>query len=319
VDETLGEADGVWMVDGAERPKQGEPAVGGARPWCGHVGKVDKGQAGVCAASASRQGSPWLDRRLSLPDAWCDAAHRERWTKGGIPEATCCTTKPALALERLQAAGGAGTRRVRWVACDEACGRDTAFLDGVAAVPRWSCAEVPHETPRWLQRPATAVPAWSGRGRRPRKARLVPGEAAPQRVAQLAAALPPEAWQPFLIKEGSTGPRVAACALQRGGAGRAGLPGPDVWLVLRRGVGEHPERKVSLSNAPAHTPVAVRVRVAGRRWPIETAFEERKGGWGLDHDEVRSWLGWQHHMTLCLLAHHCLVRARMRVKKGRRP
>jgi SRSO17 transposase len=53
------------------------------------------------------------------------------------------------------------------------------------------------------------------------------------------------------------------------------------------------------------------------RWPIETVFEESKGGLGLDHYEVRSWLGWHHHMTLCLLAHHFLVRARLRLKKGR--
>jgi len=75
-----------------------------------------------------------------------------------------------------------------------------------------------------------------------------------------------------------------------------------VWIVLRRAVGEQPELKVSLSNAPAHTPVAALVRVAGMRWPIETVFEESKGGLGLDHDEVRSWLGWHHHMTLVMLA-----------------
>ena len=74
--------------------------------------------------------------------------------------------------------------------------------------------------------------------------------------------------------------------------------------------GSSPELKVYLSNAPAHTPVTALVRVAGMRWPIETAFEESKGGLGLDHYEVRSWLGWHHHMTLCLLAHHFLVRAR---------
>src|SRR5262249_491445 len=80
----------------------------------------------------------------------------------------------------------------------------------------------------------------------------------------------------------------------------------------------NPELKVYLSNAPTHTPVAALVRVAGMRWPIETAFEESKGGLGLDHYEVRSWLGWHHHMTLCLLAHHFLVLARHRVKNGRR-
>ena len=317
VDETLGEADGVCIVDGSDFPKQGEHSVGVARQWCGRLGKVENCQAGVFAAYASRKGYTLLDRRLYLPDEWFDAAHRERWHKCGVPEDTLFKTKPTLALEMLRAVVQAGTVRFRWVTCDEAFGREPTFLDGVAALQRWYCAEMPHDTRLWLRRPTTAVPVWSGRGRRPRKVRLVPGEPAPQRVDQLAAALPPEAWHPYLIKEGSKGPLVAEFAFQRGVAVRAGLPGPDVWIVFRRAVGEQPELKVYLSNAPAHTPVAALVRVAGMRWPIETAFEESKGGLGLDHYEVRSWLGWHHHMTLCLLAHHFLVRARLRVKKGR--
>jgi SRSO17 transposase len=316
--ETLGEGDGVCMVDSAEFPTQGEHSVGVARQWCGRLGKVEHCQSGVCVGYASRQGYTLLDRRLSLPDEWCDATHRERWHKGGIPAATSFQTKPALALEMLQALGADGCLRFRWVTCAEAFGRDGAFLDGVAALQRWYGAEVPHNTQGWLSRPATVVPAWAGRGRRPRKARLVPGALAPQRVAQRAAAVPPDQWQPFLIKAGRKGPWVAEGACQRGVAVRAGLPGPAVWLIVRRTLGETPERKVSLSNAPGHTPVRVLVRVAGMRWPIETACEESKGGWGLDHYEVRSWLGWHHHMTLCLLAHHCLVRAWIRGTKGRR-
>jgi SRSO17 transposase len=318
IDETLGEADGVCIVDGSDFPKQGEHSVGVARQWCGRLGKVENCQAEVFAAYASRKGYTLLDRRLYLPDEWFDAAHRERWHKCGVPEDTRFKTKPTLALEMLRAVVQAGTVRFRWVTCDEAFGREPTFLDGVAALQRWYFAEMPHDTRLWLRRPTTAVPAWSGRGRRPRKVRLVLGAPAPQRVEQLAAALPTEAWHPYRINEGSKGPLVAEFAFQRGVAVRAGLPGPDVWIVFRRAVGEQPELKVYLSNAPAHTPVAALVRVAGMRWPIETAFEESKGGLGLDHYEVRSWLGWHHHMTLCLLAHHFLVRARLRVKKGRR-
>ena len=317
VDDTLGEADGVCIVDGSDFPKQGEHSVGVARQWCGRLGKVDNCQAGVFTAYASRTGYTLLDRRLYLPEEWFDAAHRQRWCKGGIPDETPFQTKQALALEMLQALVTEGCLRFRWVTCDEAFGRDGAFLDGTAALGRWYVAEVPHDTQVWLTRPATAVPAWAGRGRRPHKARLVPGESAPQRVDQLAAAVPPDAWQAFLSKEGSKGPLVAEFAFQRGVAVRAGLPGPDVWLIMLRGLGEESERKIYLSNAPAHTSVGALVRVAGMRWPIETAFEESKGGLGLDHYEVRSWVGWHHHMTLCLLAHHFLVRARERLKKGR--
>ena len=38
------------------------------------------------------------------------------------------------------------------------------------------------------------------------------------------------------------------------------------------------------------------------RWPIETEFQTDKGETGLDEYEVRTWLGWQHHITMALLA-----------------
>jgi SRSO17 transposase len=317
VEETLGDAEGVCIVDGSDFPKRGAHSVGVARQWCGRLGKVDNCQAGVCTAYASRKGYTLLDRRLYLPAEWFDPAHRERWQRCGLPEETPFKTKPALALEMLRALVTVGAPRFRWVTCDEACGRESAFLDGVAAMQRWYYAEVPHDTQVWRRRPATAVPAWSGRGRRPRKARLVPGESAPLRVDQLATTVPPAGWQAYLIKEGGKGPLVAEFACRRGVAVRDGLPGPDVWLVFRRALGDTPELKVYLSNASPDTPLTVLVRVAGMRWPIETALEESKGGLGMDHYEVRTWLGWHHHMALCLLAHHFLVRARLRVKKGR--
>jgi hypothetical protein len=101
----------------------------------------------------------------------------------------------------LQALVTTGTLRFRWVTCDEAFGRDGAFLDGVAALRRWYFAEVPHDTQVWLSRPATAVPPWRLAG----PARPASPEHWRRSVDQLAA-VPPDAWQAFLIKEGSKGP-----------------------------------------------------------------------------------------------------------------
>ena len=263
VDETLGEADGVYIVDGSDVPKQGEHAVGVARQWCGHVGKVDNCQAGVFAAYASRKGSTLLDRRLYLPEEWFDAAHRERWGKCGMPDETLCETKQALALEMVQAVVTEGGPRFRWLTYDEACGRDGAFLDGIAALGRWYCAEVPHDTPVWLTRPATAVPTWTGRGRRPRKARLVPGEPAPPRVDQLAAAVPLDAWHPSLLKEGSKGPLVAEFAFQRGVAVRCGPAGPGRVAGLSAWVGREP-RTQGLSQQRARTHASCGAGAGGR-------------------------------------------------------
>ena len=53
------------------------------------------------------------------------------------------------------------------------------------------------------------------------------------------------------------------------------------------------------------------MRISDMRWPIETIFEAAKGEVGMDHDEMRSWIGWHHHMLLVYLAHHFLVRLRI--------
>jgi SRSO17 transposase len=316
VNETLGEEDGVWIADGSGFPKKGEHSVGVGRQWCGQLGKVENCQVGVFGAYASRKGYTLLDRRLYLLEEWFDEDHRERWEKCGVPDDTVFKTKPELALEMLKAVVAEGTLDFRWVAGDEAYGRDTAFLDGVASLDLWYFAEVPHNTRVWQTRPQTAVPEWAGRGPRPTKERLAEGEPEAKRVDAIAAAVPEEEWKACLIKEGSKGPMVAEFAFRRVVAVRDDLPGPEVWLVLRRSLGEEPELKTCLSNAPADTPHTELVRIAGMRWPVETALEDGKDGLGMGDYMVRSWLGWHHHMTECILAHHFLVRLQKRLKRG---
>ncbi len=316
-DETLGEEDGVYIVDESGFPKKGEHSVGVARQWCGALGKVANCQVGVFGAYVSRKGYTLVDRRLFLPQAWFHDDHRERWEKCGIPEEMTFQTKPEIALQMLRAVVDHGDLRFRWVTCDELYGRSAIFLDGVADLGRWYFAEVPHDTRVWKTRPETGVPEWVGRGPHPTKEQVLPGEPAPQRVDDMAAALKPKDWQLYQIKEGSKGPMIAAFSFLRGMAVRKGLPGPDVWIVFRRSLGNNPELKVYISNAACDIPATELVRMAGLRWPVETALQEGKDGLGMDQYEVRSWLGWHHHMTACLLAHHFLVRCRKRLKRGR--
>ena len=127
----------------------------------------------------------------------------------------------------------------------------------------------------------------------------------------MVAPIPKKNWLRATIKEGSKGPLVCDFAFVRVTEARAGLPGPEVWLIIRRNVADPTVVKFYLSNAPATTSLAELVRLAGMRWPIESIFEEGKGEIGFDHYETRSWLGWHHHMLLTFLAHHFLVRLRV--------
>ncbi len=328
VDETLGEDDGVLIIDGHETPKQGTHSVGVARQWCGHSGKQDNCQAGVYLGYASRRGYTLLDRRLYLPAAWFTPAYAERWRAGGIPRGTAFRTKHELAGELVEAAVAAGTLRARWVVADEGYGDSPALLDRWAATGLQYLAEVARDTQLWPlaepdgQTPRVRPTRWvpprgaTGKGPLPRKERRHPASPAPQRVDAWAAQVPPRRWQRYRLLEGSKGPLVAAFVAVRVVAVRDRLPGPEGWLLVRRTLpraDEEPEYKYYLSDAPADTPLGELVRVSGLRWPIEACFAEGRQELGLDHYETRSWRGWHHHLTLVILAHHFLVRLQRRL------
>ena len=336
VDGTLGEADGVLLIDGHEPPKQGTHSVGVARQWCGHVGKQDNCQAGVYLGYASRQGYTLLDRRLYLPANWFTPEYAERWRACGIPRGTPFRTKHELAGALVEEVVTRRRARARWVVCHEGFGDSPALLDRWAATGVWYLAEVPRATQVWCRtepggqtpraRPTRWVPPQTParKGPPPSKQRLHPESPAPQRVDEWAATVPPERWQRYRILEGSKGPLVAEFVAVRVVMVRDGLPGPEGWLLVRRSVGnpdEAPEYKYYLSNAPAETPLVELVRVSGLRWPIEACFAECRQELGLDDYEARSWRGWHHHLTLVLLAHHFLVRLQRRLdpREGGRP
>jgi SRSO17 transposase len=310
----LDDADGVLILDGSDFPKQGQESVGVKRQYCGELGKRANCQAGMFLAYASPRGYTLLDRRLYLPEDWFTAAYADRRVACGVPHDITFTTKPMLGWAMIESLVSAGSLSCRWVTCDEAFGCNTELLDKIAGLGLWYFAEVPHDTRVWCERPASAVPAWSGRGPKPKRERLAPEVPAPQEVQTIAAALPAEQWQQHVIQEGSQGPQVAEFALVRVVAVRDGLPGPAVWLVLRRSVTDS-ELKTYLCNAPADVPQQRLVRTSGMRWPIETCFEVSKQELGMGDYEVRSWCGWHHHMTLVLLALAFLVRLQGRFEQ----
>jgi len=319
VGETLGDADeGAFIIDGCDFPKQGTESVGVARQWCGPLGKRANCQAGVVVCYAGPHGYTPVDRRLYLPETWFTPAYAGRRRRCGVPPDVAFRTRPELAGEMVAGLRARGQLPARWALCDEGFGRDTALLDRLAAADLWYMAEVPHTTRVWTERPAVGVPAGTGRGRPRTRVRVDPAAPAPVEVGALAAALPPTAWRRHLLNEGAKGPLVAAVACLRAVAVRDRLPGPDVWVVLRRGLGPDAERKAFLSNAPADLSEDTLAQRTAARWPVERGIEECKGEVGLDHYEVRGWVGWHHHVTLSFLAHHFLVQARLRLG-GKKP
>jgi SRSO17 transposase len=314
VADTLGDADtGVLIIDGCDFPKQGTHSVGVARQWCGALGKVANCQASVVACYASQHGYTLVDRQLYMPEKWFTPAYQQRRENCGVPADLAFQTESELAWTLIERLHTEQVLPFAWVIGDEHFGNNPVLLDRIAAAKLRYMMEVPHDTLVWRERPATIVPPRSGKkGRPPQRARLVADAPAPLRVDALASNLALR-WQAYQIQEGAKGPLIALFAFVHVVLVREGLPGAEVWLVLRRSLGERGQLKTYLSNAPASTSQATLVRKSGMRWPVEAAILECKSELGMDHYEVRSWRGWHHHMTMSLLAHHFLVRQRCRL------
>ncbi len=204
----------------------------------------------------------------------------------------------------LQAAQARGDLTAAWVTGDDAFGKSPEFRDQVTATGFPYVLEIPGDMPVWPLDPTWETPTWSGKGRPPEPRPVVSER---QTVRERAEALPATAWQTLTVAEGAQGWRTYRFAAERRRETRDGKPGQVLWVVYRENL-DGSEPRYYFSNAPADTPLATLARVAAARWPIETEFETEKSDIGLDEYEIRSWAGWHHHITMCLLASVFLLR-----------
>jgi SRSO17 transposase len=112
---TLGEPNGVLVVDETGFLKKGTHSVGVARQYSGTAGRVENCQVGVFLAYASRLGQALIDRRLYLPEAWAGDDVRRR--EAHVPEKVTFATKLQIAGELISAALDAGAP-CAWVLAD---------------------------------------------------------------------------------------------------------------------------------------------------------------------------------------------------------
>jgi SRSO17 transposase len=179
----------------------------------------------------------------------------------------------------------------RWVLADDEFGRTQDFRAGLRQRKEAYVLDVPCSTlVRDLEIPRP--PRRAGSKSRHR--------AVPFRNAQdWAAAQTPEKWREIHVKDGEKGPLTVRAIMTRVQTRFHSRLGPQEWLLALR----TPEGEVSYHLAWAPWAVTLEEAVAahGRRQQIEQVFQHGKGEAGLDHYEVRSYVGRHHHMTLSLV------------------
>ena len=128
----LDHAQGVWVLDGSDFPKQGVKSVGVARQYCGALGKIANCQAGVLLAHVGPRGRALVDKRLYLPQEW--TSDDDRCAAAGVPvERREYRSKTELALDMVERAQARGHLGAQWVAGDSAFGMSPPLRKGLAA------------------------------------------------------------------------------------------------------------------------------------------------------------------------------------------
>lgn len=298
--EELADPEGVVVVDPSAFPKKGVESCGVDRQWCGRLGKVDNCQVGVFLAYAASGGYAPLDRRLYLPESWAeDKARRE---KCHVPPEVEFQEKWRIALDLLDRSLPGLPHG--WITGDDELGRPAEFRAALRSRNERYVLDVPcNTTVRDLEqrRPRRRH---AGRGRK----REVPFV----RADLWAQSQPESRWERITVRDGEKGPLVVEAMTTPVRAKQENRIGPEERLVVIRSVGES-RTDYALTNANAEVPLGDVVRAQRQRHRIEEVFEAGNGEAGLDHYEVRGWIGWHHHMTLSLVALWFLCLERRRV------
>jgi SRSO17 transposase len=316
VNDDLGSPDGALIFDESSFVKKGQDSIGVARQYCGTIGKVDNCQVGVFAAYVSEHGYSLVDKRLFIPEQWFTDDYRIRRKKCNLPENTIFKTKPDLALEMLKVISSEKLLPFKYVLGDSIYGISPAFIEAVEALPDMTYfVSVPKSTTCWLKQPVTITKQYRWGGKPRTKTVVADSESEPITVGELAKNINDYFWYRRKVSEGTKGPIVYEFTRRRVVLSTAGIPQKTVWLLIRRTLDNDPKYSFFISNASVGTRLKTLVWLSGLRWAIEQCFEETKTELGMDHYEVRKFMGWHHHILTCMLAHFFLWHLKIRMGK----
>jgi SRSO17 transposase len=316
VNDDMGDENGVLIIDESGFKKKGNDSAGVYKQYCGNIGKVDNCQVGVFAAYASPHGYSLLDKELFVPEIWFTDEYKKRREKCKFPADLSFKTKPQLAARMVEDIIEQNTIPVKYVVADSIYGNSPDFVEQLEKhTGKTYFLGVSSETRCWLRMPATIEKEYKYRSEIRQKQVLKPGEKKPVTLKDFARSINDFFWYRRKVSEGTKGPIEYEFSKRRVVLAKNGLPTKEVWLVMKRTIGPSPSYSFFVSNAPVSSRLGLFVWLSGVRWPIEQCFEEGKSELGMDHYEVRKYLGWNHHMLISMLSHFFLWHIKIKLGK----
>ncbi len=316
VRDDLGSANGALIFDESGFVKKGDDSVGVARQYCGTIGKVDNCQVGVFAAYCSEHGYAIVDKRLFIPELWFGDDYAKRRKKCDLPGDIVFQTKPELASEMLKAISAENILPFKYILADSVYGMSPEFIQNAESLHGTTyLVSISKSTQCWLKQPLTIKREYRWGGKTKTKTVLADSDSQPISVGELAKNINDYFWYRRKVSEGTKGPIVYEFTRRQVILSADGLPQKSVWLLIRRTIGDAPKYSYFISNASPSVRLKTLIWLSGLRWAIEQCFEETKTELGMDHYEVRKYMGWHHHIQTCMLAHFFLWHLKIRLGK----
>ena len=316
VTDDLGVENGILIFDESGFQKKGKNSAGVGKQYCSNLGKIENCQVGVFAAYASSMGYSLVDKRLFIPEKWFAKSYEENRKKCNFPDDLDFKTKPQLAIDMLDDIIEQGILPVKYITADSVYGNSPEFINAIEKyTDKIYFVHSPSDTRCWLRAPTTEERAYKYASEMRYKRVLEKGEKKPLTVIEIAKSINSYFWYRRKVAEGTKGPIEYEFTKRRVTLSHAGLPTREVWLIIKRTLGNNPEYSFYISNAPVSSRLALFVWLSGARWPIEQCFEEEKNELGMDQYEVRKYTGWNHHMLICMLSHFFLWHLKIKLGK----
>ena len=304
----------AWVIDDTGFPKKGDKSVGVARQYSGTLGKVGNCQIGVSLNYATDEGCIPLDFELYLPEGWAQDGQRRK--DAGVPGWVQFKEKWRLSIGMIEAALGLKVPRGIVVA-DAGYGNVGDFRSELRRLQLSYVVGVSPETGVYLTEQSMPEAEQGSTGRPRTRHHNLPK---PLSLPEVAAKLEAENWKRVVWRQGTKGELRSRFAAVRAQPSH-GHNQKHVNDVMGRLLIEWPEAepeptKYWISNLGINAEIRDLVYWAKIRWWVEQNNQQLKQEVGLTHFEGRTWTGWHHHVTLCMMAFDFLVMESLRVKKN---
>lgn len=302
VAEDIGDPDGTFVFREFCFPKRGSNSVGVAKQWNPRSHKIENCQRAILLIYISKYCAALVDRRLFLPEEWTGDPGRLRACH--CPEKTRFHAIDSLSSSMLSRDGAEIPRR--WIV-----GEEPLLLRSDRFYSRY-----------WFTNAAYMCEVPPGRVMRgdeildnmqPRTAKSIledyrgrSGHTSPCIVQSTRA--------DGLVVDVRVTPHRVKTEEKMMGSGRTYYRWRELLLSMEQ-TQTTEEPRYFLTNRDDSITLQDRVRAIDQLARADKVIEDARKSVGLDQYEVRSWVGWHHHMTLAMIAYWFLVRQEARRRR----